>query len=87
MNMHNMEMQGRPDHPQRPLVLRGLPDDPERQAPAGVEVGRRRGDGAAPRGARRVPLLLVPPGAAPPLPLLALPLAPPLIHRHRANHL
>lgn len=85
--MNKILLQGRPDPLERPAVLRGLPGHTERQAHAGVEDRRRCDDGAATRRACRVPLLLVPPGVAPPLPLLTLPLAPPLLHRHRTHHL
>jgi hypothetical protein len=82
-----MVMQGRPDHLQRAALLPRLPGAAQRAALPAVADGRGGDDGAPARRAGGVPLLLVPPRAAPPLPLLPVPLAPPRIHRHRANHM
>ena len=82
-----IKMQGRPDPADGAALLRGARGGARGAVGAVVELQGASGGGAPPRRPRGVPLLLVPPGAAPPLPLLAVPLAPPLLHRHRAHHL
>ena len=79
--------QGRPDHPERHPAASRRSVHARRAAPAAVEDRRRGAAGATTRRPRRVHLLLVPPRAAPPLPLHTLPLAPPRIHCHRAYHM